>query len=733
MEGRICPFCSKSFRCLGKHLKSCSQRNGRPYEEFLTSRRGKIVRNSSEQMRTCSVCGKHFKRLDVHLRWNRDCRDPLTCSSRADISFSEEFPQLQQHSGTSVNVTPPLPSPSSPSDSPLPSTSSTKNSSCYTKSTIKHPLKLPKPLDIDAWVKADEHIQKFILPAVMNEPDVSIKADVFASLMYQYFESEYGTFNSVNSECNNKKKRKHQRNLKYIRQQKNETRRAYRSALRSNQPRDVILQLASKYHKLVRQHSKIRRDHIQADLLHRMKFEQHKCARNIWKYCENLLDENKSGQINPSFTKDQAQDFFETVYSNVDDVGFPKPTWMSPRFLPSDVFNVDPISLEEVKHRVRKCRNGSAPCPLDQISYTILKKCPTTSLILVNIFNACLSSSSFPIPWKMGIIKLISKPTASSDPSNPSNFRPIALTSCVGKVLTSILKHRLLHYATGNGYLDTTLQKAFADSIPGCVEHHFKLSGALDEAKNQQKNICVCWIDLANAYGSVHHDLIFLTLEHYHLPQAFRTLIRNIYHGLSAIVSTKKWSTTPFPLKIGVFQGDPMSVIIFNLVINLLVEFITEYYHQLGYHFAGSHHILSLLQYADDSCLVANSEENCQLMCKATEKWLRWAKMSVKVPKCRILALRRGKLVHTPSIILDGSEIPSVDDNSIKFLGLPISNTMNNYDHRLTIKSRLHSMMTSVDTSLIRRKQKLKVFAVGICPHLAWMLMHDCSYRHLLD
>ena len=715
MEGKVCTFCSNCFRCLGKHLKSCSQRNGRPYDEFLASRRGKTVRNSTDLMRTCSVCGKCFKRLDVHLRWNKECRDPFTFQSRADKSFSGDNPQLHQHSEISVNVTPfsPATATNSPSSTPIHHNNTT---------TIKPPLKLPNPSDLEEWTKADEYIRTCILPAVINESDVNTKADLFASLVYGYFETQYGTGAEYHDRtC--KRKRKHQRQLKSIRQQKNEIRRAYRSALRSNQPRNIILPLVNEYHRLVRLHSKICRQHAQADLIQRMKFEQRRCSRNIWKYSNSLFDSNDSNHIDPSFTKDQAQAYFETVYSNVTEVPFSNAPWMTYRTAPSNPFNSDPISLDEIKHRIKKCRNGSAPCPLDQINYVILKKCPSTSIVLRNIFNACIISSCFPASWQRGIIKLIGKPTASSDSSNPANFRPIALTPCIGKVFTSILKHRLLHYASCNKYLDLSIQKAFVDTLPGCIEHHCKLSGALNEAKNQQKNICICWIDLANAYGSVHHQLIFLVLQHYHLPDAFINLVKNIYCGLSAIVSSRQWSTAPFSLKIGIFQGDPMSVIIFNLVINLFVEFITEHYHQLGYHFAGSHHILSLLQYADDSCMVANSEENCQLMCNATEKWLCWANMSAKVSKCRILALRRGKLVPSPSISLNGSVIPPVESNSIKFLGLPISNTLSDNDHRLAIQNKLQSMLSSVDAALIRRKQKLKVFTIGICPRLAWMLM----------
>ena len=105
----------------------------------------------------------------------------------------------------------------------------------------------------------------------------------------------------------------------------------------------------------------------------------------------------------------------------------------------------------------------------------------------------------------------------------------------------------------------------------------------IKETKHQQRNLSLCWIDLANAYGSVQHRLIYLALEHliYHFPATFIRFIRSMYSNLFVLFITNCWCTDPFPLQIGIFQGEPLSVMIFNLVINLLVEFIQEFYSQL--------------------------------------------------------------------------------------------------------------------------------------------------------
>ena len=86
-----------------------------------------------------------------------------------------------------------------------------------------------------------------------------------------------------------------------------------------------------------------------------------------------------------------------------------------------------------------------------------------------------------PKAWKSAAITLIGKEAAVKDPSSPANFRPIALTSCIGKIFTSVLKNRLLQYMIDNKYLDRTVQKGFMPATPGCTEHHSKLARILHE------------------------------------------------------------------------------------------------------------------------------------------------------------------------------------------------------------------------------------------------------------
>ena len=211
------------------------------------------------------------------------------------------------------------------------------------------------------------------------------------------------------------------------------------------------------------------------------------------------------------------------------------------------------------------------------------------------------------------------KSAASQDPHLLSNFRPIALASCVGKLFTSLLKSRWLQFMVANNFLDLSVQKAFLPGIPGCFEQYQKLLLMIAGAHKKHRSLTVCWLDIANAYGSVHHQLITYCLQHYHAPSIFLNTVSNIYSDLSAIITGPTWSTTSVPLRTGVYQGDPLSVVIFNTVMSTLADSLRAHQH-LGYTLSGSNVTTNLLLYADDTCLIADGPASCQHLLLQVER-----------------------------------------------------------------------------------------------------------------
>ena len=161
------------------------------------------------------------------------------------------------------------------------------------------------------------------------------------------------------------------------------------------------------------------------------------------------------------------------------------------------------------------------------------------------------------------------------------------------------------------------------------------------------------------------------SLRHYHAPPKLTGLVQAFYSGLAAKVSSESWVTPVIPIQVGVYQGDPLSVVIFNTVINTLVDTLKTRV-DLGYSFSPSQQPVNLLQYADDTCLIGNSPLSCQHLVNIMATWLHWSGMEAKIPKCASLGLQAstGKKID-PMLSLDNQPIPFASDG-IKFLGLQI-------------------------------------------------------------
>ena len=440
---------------------------------------------------------------------------------------------------------------------------------------------------------------------------------------------------------------------------------------------------------------------------------------NGWQFASQVLDESEPC-ASPSFTAEKAETFFKEVY-DCQQKSFMRPDWLPAPPSPTTPFNNDAITMEELQSVITRSRVKSTPSPHDQIPYSVLKHCPSLMPALLDLY-ACWSLEIVPDGWKKGVVKLIPKKEAAEHLEQPSSFRPIALTSCIGKVFTSILKDRLLSYMLQNSFLNTDIQKAFMNGLSGCAEHQLKLASAIQEARQKHRLLTVCWSDLANVYGSVHHTLIRFSLQHYHAPAKLMSIVTSLYSDLSVVVASQEWVTSEIPIKVGVYQGDPLSTVIFNMVMCTLVEALHPLRH-LGYSFSQSKCSIHLLQYADDTCLVADGPASCQQLIERVEEWLSWSDMKAKPAKCHSLEIRPSTgTSFDPALSITSLPIPFINKNHIKFLGMMIQVPLGSSRTRQQVSDKLTLLLERVDSTQVTRQQKLKLYQVGVCPRLAWDL-----------
>ena len=55
------------------------------------------------------------------------------------------------------------------------------------------------------------------------------------------------------------------------------------------------------------------------------------------------------------------------------------------------------------------------------------------------------------------------------------------------------------------------------------------LAYVINNARKSQRSLIVTLLELRNAFGEVHHNLINCVLEHHHVPEDVREIVKNLY------------------------------------------------------------------------------------------------------------------------------------------------------------------------------------------------------------
>ena len=98
--------------------------------------------------------------------------------------------------------------------------------------------------------------------------------------------------------------------------------------------------------------------------------------------------------------------------------------------------------------------NNSAPGK-DNISFEMIKNlAPLAKSFILKYYNHLWKNKMFPKDWKHAIIIPIAKP--GKDPTIPTNYRPISLTSCLCKLMEKMVNNRLVYYLDKNKVLSPT-------------------------------------------------------------------------------------------------------------------------------------------------------------------------------------------------------------------------------------------------------------------------------------
>ena len=224
---------------------------------------------------------------------------------------------------------------------------------------------------------------------------------------------------------------------------------------------------------------------------------------------------------------------------------------------PSDTLN-EPFSLDELNSAISGLKSGKASS-FDMVSNEIIKSLSSMCKnFLLTLFNHCLSTGIY--LWSRNVITPIHK---KGSYSNPDNYRAIAVSSCIGKLLSTMLLQRLIIHRSISAP-DPPNQCGFTKGSQ-CNDHILTLLTIIDKYKLKKKKIYVVFIDLRKAFDLVCRQALLYKLASYGVNGGFFNLIKDMYSHSTGHIKLNGKISFPFDIRKGTEQGHPLSPELFKV------------------------------------------------------------------------------------------------------------------------------------------------------------------------
>lgn len=163
-----------------------------------------------------------------------------------------------------------------------------------------------------------------------------------------------------------------------------------------------------------------------------------------------------------------------------------------------------------VKEAIKSMRLNSAPGP-DGLNCHILKNCSAEiSASLVILFTKSMSEGIVPDVCKQAVVVPVFK---GGEISDPSNYRPVSLTSIMMKVMEKIVREQIVNYMSANNLFNPT-QHGFRKGR-SCLSALLRVYDEilLDVTENKYSCVDMIYLDFSKAFDKVDHGVLMHKLK----------------------------------------------------------------------------------------------------------------------------------------------------------------------------------------------------------------------------
>lgn len=361
-----------------------------------------------------------------------------------------------------------------------------------------------------------------------------------------------------------------------------------------------------------------------------------------------------------------------------------------------------PITEEEIGKCMLPLSTSPGP---DGVTPRQLRAMPRD--VLARLLSTLLWCRTVPLQLRTAGTVFIPK---KSNSSLPDEFRPITIPSVLLRLLHKVLAERISAAVT----LDER-QRAFIRA-DGCADNTSMLDMVLRYHKSKYKSCYLASLDISKAFDSVSHKAIYQTLEAFGLPKEMIDYIRNYYADSGTRLTGQGWTSEVICPRRGVKQGDPMSPIIFNMVMDRL---LTSLPNDIGCRIDSIK--LNALAFADDLILAAETPAGLQTLLDHTHAFFVACGLEVNPSKCLSVGIKgqpkqKNSVLTRYAFTIAGNTIPCLGrTDTFTYLGVDFTPDGRSkvYPHVV-----LQPMIDRLTKAPLKPQQRLHALRTVLLPRL---------------
>jgi len=294
------------------------------------------------------------------------------------------------------------------------------------------------------------------------------------------------------------------------------------------------------------------------------------------------------------------------------------------------------ITCQEVSNAINKLKCGKASGK-DGILNEMLKAGHTELLpVLTKLFNIVLTSGCFPDIWRINMLSPLHK---KGDNTCPENYRGIAVSSHISKLLCGILHNRLTKFIDKNRVIPVN-QIGFKRKSR-TADHILTLKTIIDKYvfnKEPGKYLYTCFVDFKCAFDTVWRNALMYKLVQKGIGGNFLHLIKNMYSDVQYSVKVADGITEAFSSTVGVKQGCVLSPTLFNIYMSDLPSIFNDSCAPVTINGTQT----NCLMFADDLVLFSETATGLQNMLNKLEHYCTKWQLRINLKKTKVMIFNKG-------------------------------------------------------------------------------------------